>query len=710
MKANKLAYFFCLWCMPLGIMAQSTLATEGNLDLSDQQWSDQTQISLRGQWEFYWQQLLIPSDWQSASPPTPTQYVSVPASWTTYRNADESLYPAKSYATYRLRFFIKPDPNTEYALKVPMIWTAAKVWLNGKLIHEAGIVGTSPAATRGQVIGNLVSFRPHPEGWQEIVVQVSNHGLFISGLLQDFVLGNERDLILDKEWTSSRSLMWLGILAIMSLYHFILFIFRPQNRSTLYFGIICLLIALRLSVFGEHYVYEYLQLYASFFNTELQPKIYYIGTYVLAPLGLLYMRSLYPEEFHWKSVRLRRRSYSLPILSAAIITTIYALFIVFTPLRIYGSTILFYQPFFFLFLSYLAFVIVQAVRHERKDAWIQMGGALVMIFAGINDGLHSVLGIELVGEMELLPVAFGVFLILQFFVIARRFSLAFRQVEELSENLEEKVVQRTHELTQKTHELEKTNKHITDSVRYARRIQQSILGEPVVDKRYFSDAFVFFRPRDIVSGDFYWFAECPDEETYLVVAADCTGHGVPGAFMTVMGNDFLNEIVNNQKIFSPKQILQALDQKISSSLHRSNGKAVADGMDISILAYHKPTQTLRFAGAKNPMLLLRNDELIFIRGSRFPIGGNFDAHQKNFEEHLIEAQPNDRLYLYSDGFQDQFGGDKGQKYLSKRFRAFLHAHSHQTFEEQANTLEQELQGWRGTAKQTDDILVIGLKI
>lgn len=687
------------------------MAEEGYLNLSDQQWQQKPITSLRGEWEFYWNQLLSPNDWQQGTPPERTQLVNVPSSWTNYRTPSGQLYPAHGYATYRLRFHLDPENAQDFALKVPMIWAASKVWLNGEVVYRAGVVGKGFEATRGQVLSGLVGVPPSSDGRYELIVQVSNYGLFISGLLQDFEIGIEQEMILAKEWESSRALMWLGILSVMGLYHFILFLFRTKNRSTLYFGIICLIIAIRLAVFGEHYVYEYLQLHTRFFTFEVQPKIYYIGTYVLAPLGLLYMRSLYPQEFRWKSVRLRRTLYSLPILSTSIITTIYCLFILFAPLRLYGGTLLFYQPFFFIFLAYLAFVIVRAAIRKREDAWLQLSGALVMMIAGINDGIHTVFGIEVFGEMELLPVAFGIFLFLQFFVLARRFSRAFNQVEDLSENLERKVITRTQELSQKTEELEQTNKKITDSVRYASRIQQSILGTPTILERYFSEAFVLFRPRDIVSGDFYWFGECPDKETYVVIAADCTGHGVPGAFMTVMGNDLLNEIINQEHIFSPRGILEALDAKVKTTLHRSgngSGYTVADGMDMAVLSYHKPSETLRFAGAKNPLLIVRDGEPEVIKGSKFPIGGAYRKYNKSFEEHSFPMQPGDRYYLYSDGFQDQFGGKNNGKYLSKRFRRFLVKHAYDPLPAQKAELEAEFEGWKGEQRQTDDLLVIGL--
>ncbi|MEM6298556.1 MAG: SpoIIE family protein phosphatase [Bacteroidota bacterium] len=250
----------------------------------------------------------------------------------------------------------------------------------------------------------------------------------------------------------------------------------------------------------------------------------------------------------------------------------------------------------------------------------------------------------------------------------------------------------------------------------------------------FEDAFIYFAPRDIVSGDFYWFAEVkshkemmlkpnPDgEEDYriapskrIIVAADCTGHGVPGAFMTVMGNDFLDEIVNAQSITRPDRILERLDKRIKERLHGVRGThgsgSVRDGMDMSILVVDEKRKQIQFAGAKNPLCRVRDGKMEVIKGSPYPLGSlPFKNRPKIFQMHTLDMKKGDIFYLYSDGFQDQFGGKKNRKYLSKRFRQFLYENSSLPMKVQKAALIHELKEWQGDRQQTDDILVVGVKV
>lgn len=288
------------------------------------------------------------------------------------------------------------------------------------------------------------------------------------------------------------------------------------------------------------------------------------------------------------------------------------------------------------------------------------------------------------------------------------------QLQEFNENLEHLVDQRTNELQTKTMELEQAYNQITDSVYYAKRIQHAVLSDPQEIISNFKDAFIFFKPKDIVSGDFYWFAEVKDannSRSLILAAVDCTGHGVPGAFMTIMANDFLNEIVNTQKVTMPDRILYELDQKLIDTLRKqSPEEEVNDGLDIAIITLDIEKNQLYFAGAKNPLYWVQNGEIKQIAGSKFPIGGSTQYSYKFFELKKINIQTGDSFYLASDGFQDQFGGEKGKKYLKSRFRELLHKLSGQPMATQATTLEETLVQWQGIEQQTDDILVIGLKV
>jgi serine phosphatase RsbU (regulator of sigma subunit) len=261
-------------------------------------------------------------------------------------------------------------------------------------------------------------------------------------------------------------------------------------------------------------------------------------------------------------------------------------------------------------------------------------------------------------------------------------------------------------------EIEEKNQHIIDSIKYAKRIQEAILDPIDHITKLLGDAFIFYQAKDIVSGDFYWYGEVEMEEEAkkykVIIAADCTGHGVPGAFMTVMGNDFLNDIILTRQIVNPSEILYKLDEKVTSTLNKQGNTITNDGMDIAILTIDEKEQLILFAGAKNPLYLIRNDEVLEIKGSKFPIGSTQYQMPKIFETSTIATQANDMFYIFTDGYQDQFG--QQGKYMKRRFREFLHTIHKQSTQEQRANITTEIRNWQADKVQTDDWLVIGIRM
>ena len=250
------------------------------------------------------------------------------------------------------------------------------------------------------------------------------------------------------------------------------------------------------------------------------------------------------------------------------------------------------------------------------------------------------------------------------------------------------------------------NKEITSSIEYAKRIQQAVLPGKRTLERTLPEHFILFKPRDIVSGDFYWVEK--KEELIVVVAADCTGHGVPGAFMSLLGLTFLNEIVNHEGILKASEILNQLRKNIIRSMsHKDETEQAKDGMDIALVVIDQQLDMLEFAGAYNPMLLVRNGELFEYKGDKNPVGQH--VVEKPFTNHKIHLEQGDMIYLYSDGYHDQFGGEKGGKYKARPFKNFLARISGEPVKNQAVMLEKELTDWMGKEAQVDDILVTGIR-
>jgi serine phosphatase RsbU (regulator of sigma subunit) len=266
------------------------------------------------------------------------------------------------------------------------------------------------------------------------------------------------------------------------------------------------------------------------------------------------------------------------------------------------------------------------------------------------------------------------------------------------------------DLEEKSRELEIRNKDVTDSINYAKKIQYAVLPHEESIYRSIPLSFIYYVPKDIVSGDFFWFHEL-DRDNFIIVSADCTGHGVPGAFMTVICSSLLNQIVIEDKITKPSEILSELDRRIVMTLKQEKEKTttVQDGADLSLLKVNKVTKELIISSAKRPAVFVREKSMKDIKGNKFSIGG-MRTDIKIFEEVKLDFQEDDMIYFYTDGFTDQFGGDKGKKYSSKRLKETLLSIHHLPVSEQKSKLDTIMKEWKGELDQVDDILVMGIKL
>jgi len=259
-------------------------------------------------------------------------------------------------------------------------------------------------------------------------------------------------------------------------------------------------------------------------------------------------------------------------------------------------------------------------------------------------------------------------------------------------------------------QLEQKNQQITDSIFYARRIQQAILPPEKTVKEIFPQSFIFFQPKDIVSGDFYWMEKKGD--LVFLALADCTGHGVPGAFMSMIGNTLLNEIVNEKHIYEPSNILHELNTGIIHALHQNDDDLHSqdDGMDISVCVINKNKKEIVFAGAGHHLFMVNDEGPRLIEGDLFPIGKMSGGAKAKFTDQRIEIKNNTSIYLYSDGYTDQFGGERNKKFGSSSFETLLSSVSILGLEEQRQKIELEFSAWKEDRKQTDDVSVVGIRI
>lgn len=258
--------------------------------------------------------------------------------------------------------------------------------------------------------------------------------------------------------------------------------------------------------------------------------------------------------------------------------------------------------------------------------------------------------------------------------------------------------------------LKQQHQKIQESINYAERIQRSALLSDDQIKNIVPDSFVYFEPLDIVSGDFFWFAKVSGQ--IVVAAVDCTGHGVPGAFMSLIGNTMLNQIVLEKKILQPGQILSELHKRIINSLHKLDQNATEDGMDMSICVIDPSSRIMKYAGAMNPVYVVENEHIEVFTADLIEIGGKVRNKIKEdvaFSEKTYHLGKDAIIYLFSDGYMDQFGGEKDEKFNVTRFQNLLKEVQHLSMSEQKEVLSNSFQEWKGDKKQLDDVCVIGVK-
>lgn len=267
------------------------------------------------------------------------------------------------------------------------------------------------------------------------------------------------------------------------------------------------------------------------------------------------------------------------------------------------------------------------------------------------------------------------------------------------------------ELAQQKAEIEAKNEAISESIRYAERLQKSMLGTGSMIKEWFSDTMLIFLPKDVLSGDFYWFHEDVRSCTRIIAVADCTGHGVPAAMMTVMGQGLLNRIVVEQGLTDAKRILENIDHEVKRAFEQGAHEVdrVNDGMDMAVMILQG--NRLSYAGARMPLVMVRKGGMVTnIRASRFPVGSNQYDDDKEYENHHIDLNPGDRVYLFSDGYPDQFGGPNDKRFQTRSILNILSDTHHMPMKEQYGLLLAKHLEWKGTNEQTDDILLLGVEV
>jgi len=361
---------------------------------------------------------------------------------------------------------------------------------------------------------------------------------------------------------------------------------------------------------------------------------------------------------------------------------------------------------------------------ETKDGEIiynnlSTGKYTLKVFCGINEEWNETpetitisIAKPIWAQWWFILSAIILFVLIAFLIVRYRFA----RLQKQKILLEKKLQIRTREIVEKNKELEIKNRDIMDSLNYAKSLQQSIFPNVDLIKSYFPESFIFFRPKDVVSGDFYRFDKTPNQNKFLITCADCTGHGVPAALMSMIGNILIKDIIINRQNYLPGEILSALDTAIVKTLQQNESEKREDGMDAVLCEINMETKKAVFSSAMRPIVLMRNGNLIWKQGSRFSIGGQKTAN-KIFKNETFDLKDGDIVYLFSDGYIDQFGGQLGKKFKSSQFKSLLKEIYKFPMDEQKKILIQTFDNWvkkpgakDKTYDQIDDILVMGFRV
>lgn len=310
-------------------------------------------------------------------------------------------------------------------------------------------------------------------------------------------------------------------------------------------------------------------------------------------------------------------------------------------------------------------------------------------------------------QIILIFVSIGLLLVFVFSGFIFRALKVTRKQKQLIENKNKQTEEQKKIIEQQKEIVEEKNKDIIDSINYAKRIQDALLKEQDHVSKHLPEHFILFKPKDIVSGDFYWAIE--KENQFYIAAVDCTGHGVPGAFMSMLGVAFLNEITASSQLFLPSEILDQLRFKVVKDLKQSGQEyGTKDGMDISIIRLDLETKELQWAGANNPLYIIKNKEITEIKPDKQCIG--YEEDMQPFKNHTLKLETGTSFYLFTDGFADQFGGSKGKKFKYSQMKELLVSIQDESIVNQKKVLNDTFINWKGDLEQIDDVCIIGVKV
>lgn len=652
---------------------------------------------------------------------------------TDWEQKADSIRDNANYNTivwYRMHFDVDSHLlNRPLAFILHLYGSAAEVYLDGKLLKKYGTVATNlideDAVFNANPLPVAVVFS-HPHN-HVLAIRYSNFhraGAKTSGFnigrnfsIKFKDLNNEIEDTVSTSKKFSLNIFISAIFLTLAVVHFIMFLYYRRKITNLYYSLYCIGIFL-FSFYTYHLVTSTNYASIAFMSKTLQ----FIAPLIVVPIVAM-LHTIFYNRFRkilW------------------FILTLYAIMIVLYLASFKNAANVLIGVLMMISFVEILRVIIVSVRKKRDGARVFVMAFLLplilfilarllpdnMNFAGISFEISDSV-IVLYGMILGLPFSVALYLARDFARMGKTLTKQIDEITELStktilqeqekkhilENqkalLESEVKERTAEVLQQKNVIETKNREVTESLHYAKRIQAAILPDINLMNQSFSDLFILYQPKDIVSGDFYSFAQ--RDEKVMIAVADCTGHGVAGAFMSMIGIALINQIINEKGTTEPSIILEQLNEGIITALKQRKSE-MNEGMDIAFCTIDKKNGNMQFSGANRPLWLIRNKEFLSFKPTKMPIGGQQVNKSEGFLQHHINLQPGDALYLFSDGYADQFGGEKGKKFMIKNLRETLLTINHLPMKEQKNHLYNTFIKWKGVQDQVDDILVIGIKI
>ncbi len=649
----------------------------------------------------------------------------------TWSIINDTVRDNSNYSTitwYRMHFTADSAVlNVPLGFYLRQFGSASEVYLNGKFLKSYGKVGIN-------IEEEVAEFSMNPKPYAIVLSDTLN---VIAVRYSNFhrAGAKEKGFNIGKNFHISIShlnadiseiadpsdyfpiIFFAAIFLTLAVVHFIMYSYYRQKIANLYYSLYC------FGIFFTGIFVYYLLTYTDYAVITTLSK----WALVVLPLLVIPIVAMLHTIFYQ---RLLKIFWLLMIMYAATVVGIF-----FNAEKV--ISILTVVIFFVAIIEVLR-VIIKSIRKGRDGAWIfsmiiflapAVGVVTGMLpdeinFAGIKLQVDGATLISTAFVLSL-PLSMTIYLARDFARMGKTLKMQIAEITELSaksieqekekkqilENqnvqLEHKVNERTKEVLQQKEVIEQKNNEITESLLYAKRIQSAILPDMKLIYKTLEQSFILYLPKDIVSGDFYSFSQ--KDNRVIIAAADCTGHGVAGAFMSMIGTSLLNQIINEKGITEPSQILEKLNEGIVNALKQRESES-NDGMDISLCTIDLDKNKLKFSGANRPLWLLRNNEMMVYKPNKFPIGGLQVYHTEAFTQHEIDLLKGDAIYIFSDGFSDQFGGEKGKKLMTKKFKDELLQIQHLNMKEQENYLLGLFNKWKGNFEQVDDILIIGIKI